>query len=99
MGFALTLLYLALTYLTPQAVVPLLAPYRVELWVAVLAIACSLPTMLSDSRWRTPQLSFFTALLISIPASMIAGPLHWFGGGAAAILNFLPGGIVFCWLS
>ena len=95
MGFTLTLLYLALTYLTPMAVVPLLEPYHVELWVAILAIACSVPTMLSDSRWQTPQLLFFTALLACIPASLIAGPQHWFDGAAAAIFNFLPSGIVF----
>jgi O-antigen ligase len=94
MGFALTLLYIDLLFLTPTAIVPSLAPFRLQLILGLAALACSVPAMLNDRRWYSPQLLFFAALIIWIPASLILGPLHYLTGAIDAISNFLPAALV-----
>lgn len=43
MGFALTILYVVLSYLSPEELVPALAPYHIQLVIAVLALLASTP--------------------------------------------------------
>jgi O-antigen ligase len=95
MGYIFTLLYISLLFITPSALMPSLASYRIQIWVAVAALLASLPTMIADSRWRVPQLAVFAVFLISVPISLVAGPSHWMGGAVAALLDFLPNGIIF----
>lgn len=46
MGFALTIAYLVLSYLSPEVLVPVLAPYHIQLVIAVLALLASTPGLL-----------------------------------------------------
>jgi O-antigen ligase len=94
MAFLLTLLYVVVTYLTPAELLPWLAPYGIQIWIAMLALFCSIPTVLEDSEWRVPQLGLFGVLLICILLSQLAGPNHWVGGAAQAVRDFLPNGII-----
>jgi O-antigen ligase len=47
MGFALTILYVVLSYLSPEELVPVLAPYHIQLVIAVLALLASTPGLLN----------------------------------------------------
>jgi O-antigen ligase len=47
MGFALTILYVLLSYLSPEELVPVLAPYHIQLVIAVLALLASTPGLLN----------------------------------------------------
>src|SRR5579864_238914 len=94
MGFVLTLVYVTVLYLTPAAIVPDLAPYRIQLWIGILALIFSIPGLLKSTNWRLPQLRLFAGLLICIPLSHILGPSHWMGGAVNALMDFLPNGIV-----
>lgn len=94
MGFVLTLAYIAVLYLTPQALLPSLAPYRMQLWLGLAALACSVPAVLTDRRWRAPQLVLFAALVVWIPTSLILGPAHYVGGALESIYEFVPNAIV-----
>jgi O-antigen ligase len=95
MAFCLTLVYIVVLFITPPVILPWLAPYRIQLWLALAALACSMPTVLFDRRWRAPQLAFFAALVVWIPVSLILGPLHYLGGAIEAVNKFLPEGMVF----
>jgi O-antigen ligase len=43
MGFTLTILYVVLSYLSPEVLVPVFAPYHIQLLIAALALLASLP--------------------------------------------------------
>jgi O-antigen ligase len=45
MGFALTIIYVVLSYLSPEVLVPVLAPYHIQLLIAALALLASLPAL------------------------------------------------------
>ena len=88
MGFFLTIIYILLAYLSPVFWFPALAHYHIELWLGLLAIITSIPSIPGSRIGRYPQGFLIVGLLASAFLSMIAN--HWMGGGVLAIEAFLP---------
>ena len=94
MGFFLLLLYLVVSYLSPDELYPELAPYRVILWIAVAAALASIP-VLARAQWLTklPQTYLLLGLLAALMLSHVA---HlWFGGALYAFQSFMPALVIF----
>ena len=89
MGFFLTLLYLVICYLTPQAIFGPLAAYRIELILALLVSVVSLPALSGSLIWKTPQSLALIGLMFSVFLSAVFG-MHWAGGSVPALLTFIP---------
>lgn len=94
MGFVLTLLYIFLALLSPADLFPSLAPYRIELAVAVLALLFSAPSLLDTRFFRIPQVYLLGGLFAAVFLSVAIGG-HWVGGGVDAVVRFVPAAIVF----
>lgn len=93
MGFALTLVYVALTILSPADLFPELAPYRIMLWLAVLCVLASIPSILR-ARWlRFPHSYLMLGVILAICLSRALN--GWFGGVAPALADFLPVAVTF----
>src|SRR5437588_10188283 len=95
MGFVLTLVYVVVAHLSPEQLLPSLAPYRPQLILALLAIVVSFIN-LSDAKsplLRAPQ----TYLLVAfIAAALLSNLAHlWLGGVLLALSKFLPSAVVF----
>jgi hypothetical protein len=94
MGFFLLLLYLVVSYLSPDQIYPELASYRIVLWIAIAAGLASIPVLLR-AQWvaKLPQTYVLLGLLGAIMLSQL---LHLrFGGTLEAVLNFIPVLVVF----
>ena len=89
MGFFLSILYLLTYYLTPTTIFGPLAPYRVELVLAVLILIVSLPSFARSFITRTPQSLALLGLALATLLSVIFG-LHWVGGSVQICLLFIP---------
>src|ERR1019366_2974246 len=93
MGFALTLLYIVITLMTPMEVLPGLVEYRVALVLMVITLLASVFSMLSRHfSFRARQLHLVLALTAYAAASVLFA-LRWFGGAFDALLEqlFLTG--------
>jgi putative inorganic carbon (hco3(-)) transporter len=94
MGFVFTLLYIALSLLSPKDTIPYLADFRLELVIAFLAVIFSTPGLLRRNFFRVPQnyllLGLFAVVFISTAIAE-----HWLGGGFLALQRFLPSAVVF----
>ncbi len=93
MAFALTLLYIALTVLSPADLFPALAPYRIMVWLALLAIFASVPAMLRAEWRRFPHFSLLAGVILAICLSHALN--GWFGGVPIALAQFLPTAAIF----
>ena len=62
LGFGLTLLYLGLSYLSPSDFIPALAPYHIQVIVAVLALATSIPGLIRVGMAK--QFAFYCLLAL-----------------------------------
>jgi O-antigen ligase len=93
MGFFLTIIYILLAYLSPVFWFPELAHYHIELWLGLLALITSIPSIPVSRIGRYPQGLLIVGLLASAFLSMIAN--HWMGGGVLALEAFLPHVAVF----
>ena len=93
MGFALTLLYLATTYLGPSTVFGPLAAYRVELLLAALVFLVSLPAIPRSMLLKTPQSLALLGLTAAVFLSILV--TGWAGGAVQALEAFLPNAFAF----
>jgi O-antigen ligase len=93
MGFFFSLLYIALAILSPGEAVPTLAPYRIQLWLALAAVLTSLPAILEGRAFLVAQAGFLIAVIFGLVASFIW--MGWFGGILPALTEFIPNAIVF----
>src|SRR5205085_6036463 len=89
MAIAITILYLALTVLSPEQLFPTWAPYRPMLILAALAIVVTLPNLLREA---APRSALQTKLLLAFTAAMCLSQVanFWFGGVQAVFEGFLP---------
>lgn len=94
MAYLLTLVYIALSLLSPKDFIPSLAEYRVELIVVLLALIASIPQLSDPKFFRTPQNYLLLGLFPAIFLSIAIGD-RWSGGGFVAVQKFLSTGIVF----
>jgi O-antigen ligase len=93
LGFGLTLLYLGLSYLSPSDFIPALAPYHIQVIVAVLALATSIPRLIRVGMAK--QFAFYCLLallfFITVSSAWNNGP----GAGARAAEDFCANSVVF----
>jgi O-antigen ligase len=94
MAFVFTLMYIALSLLSPKDSMPYLAEYRLELLVVLLALFFSLPKLLDRNFFRIPQNYLLLGLIAAVFLSIAIGD-HWMGGGLIALQRFLPSAIIF----
>jgi hypothetical protein len=89
MGFVVSIIYFVTYYLTPAILWGPLAAYRIELILAVLAMAISVPSLAKSFIRKTPQSFALIGLAVAIFLSVLIG-MHWSGGGVLAFLSFIP---------
>jgi hypothetical protein len=89
MGFVLSILYFATYYLAPATIFGPLAPYHMELVLAVLVSFVSLPALMKSFILKTPQSLALLGLAIAVILSLLFGQ-HWLGGALHAFLDFVP---------
>jgi hypothetical protein len=89
MGFALSIVYLAITYLSPPAILGPLAQYRVEMILAVLILVVSLPKLIRSSVLKAPQTLALIGMSVAVFFSVLFG-MHWLNGAFQAWAGFLP---------
>jgi len=89
MGFVLSIVYFVTYYLTPPVLFGPLAPYRIELVLAVLVFFVSLPAIPKTSILKTPQSLALIGLAVATSLSVLIGT-HWLGGTLNAFLGFIP---------
>jgi hypothetical protein len=95
MGFVLSVFYFVIYYLTPRVLFGPLAPYRIELIIAVFVLLVSVPKLMVGSFvLKTPQSLALSGLAIAVFLSVLIGA-RWFGGAVQAILAFLPGPLAY----
>ena len=89
MGFVLSVLYFVTYYLTPTTMFGPLAPFRIELILAVLVFLVSLPALMKSFILKTPQSLALIGLALGFSCRCSSGT-HWAGGGVQAILVIRP---------
>ncbi len=89
MGVVISIIYFVTYYLTPVTIFGPLAAYRIELVIAVLALAASLPALSKTFLLKTPQSLALPGLGFATLLSIVIG-MHWPGGGIPALLQFIP---------
>jgi hypothetical protein len=92
MGLALTILYVIIALFSPASLYPQLTTYRLELWIAVIALLTSLPNVHRSKLLTVPQTYLMFGLLIAVGWSMVVN--HWTGGALLAWDQFAPSAIV-----
>lgn len=94
MGFVLSILYLAIYYVTPTYLFGSLADSHIQVIIASLAVLFSIPALIKSFLFRNPQSLALIGLAIAVFLSDAIGR-HWIGGGQSALLNFIPNGMAF----
>jgi O-antigen ligase len=94
MGFILTLVYVAFTFLSVSDTFPVLAPFRVQLVLSLLAILVSALPALTSSRYVL-NLPFW--LMSAFLGFTIVSwwPHGWLGGAIYVLQKFLPAAVLF----
>lgn len=89
MGFIFTLIYVALVHVAIGETLPFLAPYRVMIWMTVLALLATVVDFQKGQRaLGTPQALLFACFLAMVPLSNALN--GWLGGIPVALIDFLP---------
>jgi O-antigen ligase len=95
MGFWITIAYIVLTYLSPDTLIPSLAPYRPVLILGICGLLASSVTLVSGMSplLRARQTYLMIGLILAVFFSEI---VHlWFGGVLFAAEVFFPSAIVY----
>lgn len=95
MGFWITIAYIVLTYLSPDTLIPSLAPYRPVLILGICGLLASSFTLVSGKSplLRARQTYLMLGLMLAVFFSEI---VHlWFGGVLFAAEVFLPSAILY----
>ena len=94
MGFALTLLYVVVTIISPEQFGKEWAAYHAVTYLAAITAIASLPSMEAYSNWKTSvQTYLLLGLIVAIALSQIAH--GWLGGVFESLRLFLPSAAVF----
>jgi hypothetical protein len=89
MGFVLSALYFVIYYVTPTTLLGPLASLHVELILAVLLLAVSVPSMAKSFTLKTPQSLALLGMAFAVFLSVLIGA-SWFGGAVFSLLSFIP---------
>jgi len=87
MGLFLTLLYILTAYLSPATLFGALAPYHLELVLAVVALLFSIPSF-PPGLFRQPQMLAIAGMLMAVFVSLLL--TGWFRSAPNGVWNFLP---------
>jgi putative inorganic carbon (HCO3(-)) transporter len=94
MGFALTILYIVVTIVSPEQFGKDWASYHVVMYLAGITALASLPSMATYSYWKTSiQTYLLIGFTIAIALSQVAH--GWLGGVIESWRMFLPSAAVF----
>jgi len=94
MGFALTILYIVVTIISPEQFGKEWASYHVVMYLAGITALASLPSMATYSYWKTSiQTYLLVGFTIAIALSQVAH--GWLGGVVESWRMFLPSAAVF----
>jgi len=94
LGFALTVVYVVLTIISPEQFGSEWATYHVMAYVGVTAVLLSLPGMFRNTRVKSSIQTFLLlGFILAIALSEVAN--GWFGGVFASWATFLPSAAVF----
>jgi len=94
MGFALTILYIVVTIISPEQFGKDWASYHVVMYLAGITALASLPSMATYSYWKTSiQTYLLFGFTVAIALSQIAH--GWLGGVVESWRLFLPSAAVF----
>jgi hypothetical protein len=89
MGFVLTVLYLVIYFLTPTTLFGPLAVLHIELILAVLLVAVSVPSLSKSFTFKTPQALALPGMAVAVFLSILIG-IRWPGGAVHSFLGFIP---------
>src|SRR5689334_13654981 len=89
MGFFLSVLYFVTYYLTPTTLFGPLAPFRIELIIAIIITIVSIPSLQHSFLSMTAQSWALVGLGVATVLSLTFGA-HWLGGGVHAFFLFIP---------
>jgi O-antigen ligase len=94
MGFALTILYIVVTIISPEQFGKEWASYHVVMYLAGITALASLPSMATYSYWKT---SIQTYLLVGFTAAIALSQIAhgWLGGVVEGWRLFLPSAAIF----
>jgi len=93
MGLFFTLVYIFVAYIGPQVLFGDLVQYHIQIGIAALALAFSLPSLQDSDFTKLPQTYGVIGLIAAVPLSIAFS--GWFGGAPTALLNFLPEAMLF----
>ena len=94
MGFALTLVYIVATIISPEQFGKEWASYHVMTYLAGITVLASLPSIARYSYWKTSvQTYLLIAFIVAIALSQVAH--GWLGGVVESWRIFLPSAAVF----
>jgi O-antigen ligase len=94
MGFALTILYIVVTIISPEQFGKEWASYHVVMYLAGITALASLPSMATYSYWKTSiQTYLLVGFIVAIALSEVAH--GWLGGVVESWRLFLPSAAVF----
>jgi O-antigen ligase len=94
MGFALTILYIVVTIISPEQFGKEWANYHALMYLAGMTALASLPSMAAYRYWRSSvQTSLLLGLIVAIALSEVAH--GWLGGVLEGWRMFLPSAAVF----
>jgi len=94
MGFALTLIYIVITILSPNQFGQDFADYHPMVYLAAVTSIASLPSIFANAQMRSSiQTRLVFGFIATIALSEIAN--GWFGGAIAALRDILPGAAIF----
>jgi hypothetical protein len=94
MGFALTLLYVVVTIVSPEQFGKEWAAYHAVTYLAAVTALASLPSMAAYANWKTSvQTYLLVGLIVAIALSQVAH--GWLGGVVESWRLFLPSAAVF----
>ncbi len=95
MAFFFTLLFIVTAYITPEVLFGPLAQFRIEVILAMLAVATSLPNIVKTHFEQSPQFYAFLGFCVAVPMSILAS--GWLSGAFAMLLcstYFIYNGLV-----
>jgi O-antigen ligase len=94
MGFALTILYLVVTIISPEQFGPEWGGYHVLTYLAGITVLASLPSLAAYRYWQSSVQTFLLlGLIVAIAMSQVAN--GWLGGVLDSWRTFLPSAAVF----
>jgi O-antigen ligase len=97
MGFALTILYIVVTIISPEQFGKEWAGYHALTYLAGITVLVSLPSMTAYKYWKSSVQTFLLlGLIVAIALSEVAN--GWLGGVLESLRTFLPSAAVFFFL-